>query len=341
MFIPVKKSVLKPVVVIVLFLFLLCPARASAKQIVIGDSRVVGMHQTVGDQSATWIARVGEGYPWFSATAVPKADRQVTRGSRVIIMIGTNDLGDAPKYAALINRKGKNWIGRGAGVTVCAVGPVDDRRSPNAKNRKICEFNSTLRSSLISSIQYVDVYSAIVNSYQTVDGIHYNAFTYRKIWNVIQDSVGAQGGENGSSDVLSQAMSWGRQKGVITGDVQSQKVCSRGQAINMIWKCCGSQRVWAVLPFWDIGKQYSTPVSWAYQKKITSGTTRWSFSPSRGCTRAQFITFLWRAAGKPSAGVSQPFKDVKKRAYYASAVRWAYGKNIVAGTSKNTCRGKR
>ncbi|MDO4173338.1 MAG: S-layer homology domain-containing protein [Eubacteriales bacterium] len=85
------------------------------------------------------------------------------------------------------------------------------------------------------------------------------------------------------------------------------------------------------------GKYYSNAVQWAVKNGITSGTTTMTFSPSTGCTRAQAVTFLWNAAGKPIvSGVSNPFKDVKSDAYYYNAVLWAKSKGITSGTSATT-----
>ena len=75
-------------------------------------------------------------------------------------------------------------------------------------------------------------------------------------------------------------------------------------------------------------------IDWAVVKKITTGTSASAFSPDRGCTRAQVVTFLWRAAGEPEpVGKDNPFKDVKEGQYYYSAVLWAVEKGITKGTS--------
>ena len=76
------------------------------------------------------------------------------------------------------------------------------------------------------------------------------------------------------------------------------------------------------------------PIDWAVVYGITSGTSATSFSPNSGCTRAQVVTFLWRAAGKPEpSGSYNPFSDVRSDAYYYTAVLWAVEQNITAGTS--------
>ena len=89
--------------------------------------------------------------------------------------------------------------------------------------------------------------------------------------------------------------------------------------------------------FTDVSKQdyFYDAVNWAVGKEITSGVSRDAFTPERNCTRADFVTFLWRAAGKPVVNFPMNFSDVKEDAYYAEAVRWAASLGIVAGLSKN------
>ena len=91
--------------------------------------------------------------------------------------------------------------------------------------------------------------------------------------------------------------------------------------------------------FDDVGPKayYATPVIWAAENGITAGTSATAFSPEAGCTRAQFVTFLWRAMGSPAVTAdSNPFKDVKQGSYYFDAVLWAVNKGITAGTTKTT-----
>lgn len=78
---------------------------------------------------------------------------------------------------------------------------------------------------------------------------------------------------------------------------------------------------------------YTEPVAWAVAQGITSGTTSTTFSPNNACTRAQIITFLWRAAGSPEPEAPCAFTDVKADAYYAQAVAWAAEKGMVSGST--------
>ena len=91
-------------------------------------------------------------------------------------------------------------------------------------------------------------------------------------------------------------------------------------------------------PFTDISKNdyFYDAVLWAADKGITSGVTDTLFAPNASCTRAQMVTFLWRANGSPVVDYAMNFTDVPADAYYADAVRWAVSKGITSGTSATT-----
>ena len=75
---------------------------------------------------------------------------------------------------------------------------------------------------------------------------------------------------------------------------------------------------------------------WAVEQGITVGTSETTFSPDKQCSRAQIVTFLWRAQETPAAEAANPFTDVANDAYYTDAVIWAVEQEITAGTSRNT-----
>ncbi len=81
---------------------------------------------------------------------------------------------------------------------------------------------------------------------------------------------------------------------------------------------------------------YADAVEWAVSKGITSGTSANTFSPDASCTRAQMVTFLWRANSSPKADRANPFTDVSAEAYYYDAVLWAVEQGITSGTSATT-----
>lgn len=90
-------------------------------------------------------------------------------------------------------------------------------------------------------------------------------------------------------------------------------------------------------PFEDVSENdyYYEPVLWAVEKEITTGTDETHFSPESSCTRAQVMTFLWRAAGKPEPSSDQTaFVDVPEDAYYRKAVLWGAEKGITSGVDE-------
>ena len=92
-------------------------------------------------------------------------------------------------------------------------------------------------------------------------------------------------------------------------------------------------------PFTDVdpGAYYADPVSWAVSEGITSGTSPTTFSPNVGCSRAQVVTFLWRAKGSPEPVTRKnAFSDVKQDDYFFKAVLWAVENGITKGTSDHT-----
>ena len=84
------------------------------------------------------------------------------------------------------------------------------------------------------------------------------------------------------------------------------------------------------------GSYYEDAVDWAVENGITQGTDDTHFAPDGICTRAQAVTFLWRAAGSPVVNYLMPFTDVDEGAYYAEAVRWAASTGIVTGLTETT-----
>ncbi len=121
--------------------------------------------------------------------------------------------------------------------------------------------------------------------------------------------------------------------------------CTRGQIVTFLWRAAGEpEPTGSSAQFTDVksGEYYEKAVQWAVEKGVTSGTSATTFSPNAACTRAQAVTFQWRAAGEPTASASS-FTDVKSGAFYEDAVAWAMEKGVTSGTSatkfspSNTC----
>lgn len=116
------------------------------------------------------------------------------------------------------------------------------------------------------------------------------------------------------------------------------EACTRAQAVTFLWRAFGcpapkstSSRFADVRP----GDYYHDAVLWATERGITNGTGDTTFSPDAPCTRAQIVTFLWRAEGSPAARGAVRFADVPADAWYFSAVRWAVSRGVTNGTGTN------
>lgn len=93
------------------------------------------------------------------------------------------------------------------------------------------------------------------------------------------------------------------------------------------------------MPFTDVEMKewYYDPVLWAFDHKITAGTSATTFSPESSCSRAEVMTFLWRANGSPKTIIrNNPFRDVSADDYFYDAILWAVSRGITSGTSENT-----
>lgn len=133
------------------------------------------------------------------------------------------------------------------------------------------------------------------------------------------------------------AVVWAVEKGITSGTSATtfspNGVCTRAQAVTFLWRAAGSPAPKSMNSFADVPSDayYAKAVAWAVENGITSGTGGGKFSPDATCTRAQIVTFLYRAAGSPAVSGGSVFSDVKAGAYYADAVTWAANKGITGG----------
>ena len=135
-----------------------------------------------------------------------------------------------------------------------------------------------------------------------------------------------------------EAVKWAQEKG-ITGGIGNKLFgpndpCTRAQIVTFLWRAAGSPAPKNTgTAFGDVkpGSFYEQAVAWAVENGITGGTSDGMFSPDATCTRAQSVTFLYRAAGSPAVSGSAEFGDVATNAYYADAVAWAAKNGITGG----------
>ena len=165
----------------------------------------------------------------------------------------------------------------------------------------------------------------------------------------------APASENPFTDVPSgayyeDAVIWAVKKNITSGTSATtfspDGSCTRAQAVTFLWRAAGSpEPKSAAMPFTDVpaGSYFEKAVLWAVENGITKGTSDTTFSPDASCTRAQIVTFLWRAGGSPAVSGNSAFSDVAADAYYAAAVAWAEKNGVTGGIggglfgSDNTC----
>ena len=133
------------------------------------------------------------------------------------------------------------------------------------------------------------------------------------------------------------AVIWAVDKGITTGTGNGRfspdAPCTRAQIVTFLWRAAGSPAPKSMSSFSDVPAEafYAKAVAWAVEKGITSGTGDGKFSPDATCTRAQAVTFLYRANGSPAVSGNSAFTDVAADAYYAAAVKWAEKNGITGG----------
>ena len=148
------------------------------------------------------------------------------------------------------------------------------------------------------------------------------------------------------SDYFRKAVEWAYKEGVTGGKTATafapEDTATRAQMMTFLWVCSGRpEPKTAENPFTDVAENayYYKAVLWAVENGITAGVSEGKFGPDLPVTRAQAMTFLYGAVGRPEAELAADaafFEDVKDTDYFAAPVAWAYTKDITSGTTKTT-----
>lgn len=139
-----------------------------------------------------------------------------------------------------------------------------------------------------------------------------------------------------SDAYYAEAVAWAVKNGVTYGNDDGTfapgRTCTRAEIMTFLWRAKGSPKA-SGASFDDVSANayYAGAVAWAVANGITYGTSDTAFSPDKACTRAEAMSFLYRAEGSPAASGAS-FSDVGADAYYASAVSWAVANRIAYGT---------
>lgn len=139
-----------------------------------------------------------------------------------------------------------------------------------------------------------------------------------------------------------EAVKWAVTEGITSGTTATtfspNSGCTRGQVVTFLWRAAGEPEPSSTVnPFTDVSADAYNykAILWAYENGITGGTTATTFAPNATCTRAQIVTFLYRANGQ-TVDSGNVFTDVPADAYYADAVNWAVAEGITGGTTATT-----
>ncbi len=155
--------------------------------LIIGDSRCVMMKSATGGGGVSWICQKSKGYKWLETTAIPEAEEMIGNGTRVVINLGVNDVGNVNRYAALVNAKAAEWAERGAVTYYVSVNPVSD--NARVSEAQVEFFNNQIRGQL-SGIRWIDTHGYLMSDgFNATDGIHYDNATSVKIFQAIMGSL--------------------------------------------------------------------------------------------------------------------------------------------------------
>ena len=133
---------------------------------------------------------------------------------------------------------------------------------------------------------------------------------------------------------------WAWQNHIIIGDengnYNADSDLTRAQVVTMLWRLNGSQKAAKAAGFSDLTQDwYKEAVAWAVEKGIIKGIGNNLFDPDGVCTRAMFVTMLWRLNGFEKAENAAPFTDLTQD-WYRDAVAWAASNGVTKGTSDTT-----
>ena len=151
--------------------------------IFVGDSRMIGMHNSNGETGVTYVAENSKGFVWFRDEGIPQIDPLVQKGTKIVINLGVNDPGNINRYITLVNQKIAEWTAKGATVYYCTLYPVYE--NPYVTQAAVDNFNDRISKELIGA-NIIDTAAYLKTiEYGMIDGLHYNIPTYKKLYTYI------------------------------------------------------------------------------------------------------------------------------------------------------------
>lgn len=176
------------------------------KYIFIGDSRTEDLRDVNSNANSVFQCSSSMGYSWMVNTAFPAVDSQVASGTAVIILMGVNDVYNINNYISAINKKAAVWSERGANIYFASVGPVD--HDDYVTDSEVVDFNATMHKNLTNA-DFIDLYGYLKgNGYKTVDGLHYDSSTSKKILSYLRKEIGNSSGNSGAGSTSGNKVWW-------------------------------------------------------------------------------------------------------------------------------------
>lgn len=165
--------------------------KATAGIILVGDSRFVELNNALnnlfGTNPITIIAENAKGYKWFVENAIPRIDAITGKGTRIVINLGVNDVGDIDRYIETVNLKAAEWNAKGAKVYYATVNPVWENQY--VSEDKVVDFNNRLKLGL-QGVTIIDTHDYLTSTgYVLRDGLHYDTQTTLVIFQYIMGSL--------------------------------------------------------------------------------------------------------------------------------------------------------
>ena len=166
--------------------------------IMIGDSRFVGMSNSVPSAACTWICKESMGLSWLEETMETVIKRKDLKGKAIVFNLGVNDPGNASAYVTYMKSIGEKLRAKGAFTFFMTVNPIDDKKADEHHyqifNEHVVRFNLTVAPQLQSNgYGILDTYDYLVdNGFATSDGIHYTGETYKAIFSYMNKCIGVK-----------------------------------------------------------------------------------------------------------------------------------------------------
>lgn len=162
------------------------------KQIIVGDSRMVGMESSVTDPDSMYIAKVGAGYDWLAETGGVRLKEYLDMRQRVkvVLALGVNDMGNLPYYITYYQELMRTYPK--TTFYVMGIGPVDEaveaKHGYRIKNASIEAFNTKMTETFGS--KYLDIYLPLIEKqFDTRDGVHYTVKTYKILHEIVMGLI--------------------------------------------------------------------------------------------------------------------------------------------------------